>query len=53
MLSGVTVIALVREGKSVHNRAPEFRLAAGDVLVLLGSHKQLDDATQILTPTGD
>ncbi|HEY2990391.1 MAG TPA: cation:proton antiporter [Candidatus Binatia bacterium] len=51
--SGVTVIALVREGKSIHNPAPEFRLAAGDVLVLLGSHKQLDDAGRILTPLAD
>jgi CPA2 family monovalent cation:H+ antiporter-2 len=48
--TGVTVIAVVRDGKSTHNPAPEFRLAAGDVLVLLGSHKELDDAIQILSP---
>jgi CPA2 family monovalent cation:H+ antiporter-2 len=48
--TGVTVIAVVRDGKSTHNPAPEFRLAAGDVLVLLGSHKGLDDAIQILSP---
>ena len=48
--TGVTVIAIVRDGKSTHNPAPDFRLAAGDVLVLLGSHKELDEAIQILSP---
>jgi CPA2 family monovalent cation:H+ antiporter-2 len=48
--TGVTVIAVVRDGKSTHNPAPGFRLAAADVLVLLGSHKGLDDAIQILSP---
>jgi len=48
--SGVTVIAAVRNGASVHNPGPEFRLEAGDVLVLLGSHKDLDQAAQILSP---
>jgi CPA2 family monovalent cation:H+ antiporter-2 len=47
--SGVTVIAVVREGKSMHNPGADFRLEAGDVLVLLGSHKELDQANQILT----
>lgn len=49
-LTGVTVIAVVRDGKSIHNPAAEFRLAGGDVLVLLGSHKELDQAIQILSP---
>jgi CPA2 family monovalent cation:H+ antiporter-2 len=48
--TGVTVIAVVRDGKSTHNPVPEFCLAAGDVLVLLGSHKELDEAIQILSP---
>lgn len=48
--AGVTVIAVVREGKSNPNPGPEFVLATGDVLVLLGSHKALDDATQVLSP---
>jgi CPA2 family monovalent cation:H+ antiporter-2 len=50
--SGVTVIALVREGKSIPNPGPDFRLAAGDTLILFGSHKELDQATQILSPPG-
>jgi len=48
--SGVTVIAAVRDGASNYNPGPEFRLRAGDILVLLGSHKELDQATQILNP---
>jgi len=48
--SGVTVIAVVREGRSIHNPPSKFPLAAGDILVLLGSHKELDQATQILSP---
>lgn len=49
--SGVTVISVVRDGKSNPNPAPDFVLQAGDVLVLLGSHKALDQATQLLSPT--
>lgn len=48
--SGVTVVAAVRDGTSIHNLAPEFQLKAGDILVLLGDHKALDQATQILSP---
>ena len=48
--SGVTIIAAVRNGTSTYNPGTDFRLASGDVLVLLGSHKELDQATQILNP---
>ena len=47
---GATVIAVVRAGKSYHNLGADFALAAGDMLVLLGDHKALDDAAQILNP---
>ncbi len=50
--SGVTVIAVVRAGQSIHNPGPGFRLAVGDILVLLGSHKELDEAALLLTPQG-
>jgi CPA2 family monovalent cation:H+ antiporter-2 len=50
--TGVTVIAVVREGKSTHNPGGDFVLAAGDALVLLGSHEGLDKATQILNVRG-
>ena len=48
--SGVSVIAVVREGKSYQNVGNDFKLAAGDLLVLLGGHKALDDAGRILNP---
>jgi monovalent cation:H+ antiporter-2, CPA2 family len=51
--SGVSVIAVVREGKSYPNVDNDFKLAVGDMLVLLGGHKALDDAAQILNPSGD
>jgi CPA2 family monovalent cation:H+ antiporter-2 len=48
--TGATLIAVVREGKSFHNVAPDFTLENGDRLVLLGGHKALDHAGQILSP---
>jgi monovalent cation:H+ antiporter-2, CPA2 family len=48
--SGVSVIAVIRGGKSHYNVGDDFKLAAGDMLVLLGGHKALDDAGQILNP---
>ena len=48
---GVTVIAVVRNGESIHNPPPDFLLLAGDVLVLLGSHQELDQAMRLLSPT--
>jgi CPA2 family monovalent cation:H+ antiporter-2 len=46
--SGVSVVAVVRDGKSYPNVGSDFKLAAGDMLVLLGGHQALDDAGQIL-----
>jgi K+:H+ antiporter len=50
--SGVSVIAVVRDGKSYQNVGSDFKLAAADLLILLGGHKALDDAAQILNPAG-
>jgi CPA2 family monovalent cation:H+ antiporter-2 len=51
--SGISVIAVIRDGKSYYNLGDDFKLAAGDMLVLLGGHKALDDAGQILNPPGE
>ncbi|MDP2606538.1 MAG: cation:proton antiporter [Deltaproteobacteria bacterium] len=51
--SGATVIAAVRDGKFYYSFDADFRLRAGDMLVLLGSHKALDDAGQILKPASE
>jgi CPA2 family monovalent cation:H+ antiporter-2 len=48
--SGATIIAVIRGGKAYHDIGAEFLLAPGDLLVLLGSHKALDDAAGILSP---
>ena len=48
--SGVTIIAVVRNGNPTANPPADFELAAGDVLVLVGSHQQLDDAESLLAP---
>jgi CPA2 family monovalent cation:H+ antiporter-2 len=50
--SGVTLIAAVRDGKPFHNVGPEFVIDAGDRLVLLGDHKALDGAAQLINPSG-
>ncbi len=45
------IIAVVRNGKPTANPPADFEMAAGDVLVLVGSHKQLDVAESLLTPS--
>ena len=48
-LTGATVIAIARGGEAVRNPGPDFRIAVEDILVLLGSHVELDRAMQLLT----
>ncbi len=43
-LTGATIIAIEREGKLLMNPAPDFRLAAGDVLFLFGKTEELEAA---------
>jgi CPA2 family monovalent cation:H+ antiporter-2 len=42
--TGVTIIAVVRDGQPFTNPPPEFEIRSGDILVMLGSHAQLDQA---------
>lgn len=51
--TGVTLIAVVRDGKPTTNPGGDFRLCGGDVLVLLGSHAQLDAAQELLSRTAE
>ena len=51
--TGATVIAVVRDGKPIHQVGPEFVLQADDLLVVLGAHKALDDAAQLISPRSD
>ena len=44
-----SVLALVRDGVSVESPPLDHRLQPNDILVLLGSHADLDRAVQLLT----
>ncbi|MDX9972278.1 MAG: NAD-binding protein, partial [FCB group bacterium] len=47
--TGVTVIAIVRQGKATTNPSPDYCFLAGDILVLLGAHTEIDKAKSLLT----
>jgi CPA2 family monovalent cation:H+ antiporter-2 len=50
--TGVTIIAVVRDGQPFTNPEPELTIQAGDILVMLGSHAQLDRAmSRLAEPT--
>jgi CPA2 family monovalent cation:H+ antiporter-2 len=49
--TGVTIIAVVHDGQPVTNPPPDLVIQQGDILVMLGSHAQLDRALSRLNPT--
>ena len=51
--TGVLIVAVTRAGKPTPSPGPDFRLEAGDVLVLVGTHKQLDAAKAALEASQD
>ncbi|MCC5842658.1 MAG: cation:proton antiporter [Verrucomicrobia bacterium] len=46
--TGATIVALDRDGKSRVNPGPDIELLRGDLLLLLGTESQLDDAEKHL-----
>ncbi len=50
--AGATVIAVVRGERSHTNPSPEMKLEAGDCLVLVGSHQEVDRAFEALEELG-
>jgi monovalent cation:H+ antiporter-2, CPA2 family len=48
--TGVTVIAVVRGERSHPNPHPDLQLEAGDHLVLMGSHAEMEQAFDLLEP---
>jgi monovalent cation:H+ antiporter-2, CPA2 family len=48
--TGVTLIAVVREGETKVSPGAKYRLAAGDLLVLLGSAEKIERALKVLQP---
>jgi K+/H+ antiporter YhaU regulatory subunit KhtT len=49
--TGVTVVAVVRDGLTDVNPGSEFRFEAGDIVVLLGAPEQIDLAIEQLNAT--
>ncbi len=47
--SGASVIAVVRDGAAITNPGPDLSLREDDIVVLLGSHQELDRAAALLT----
>ncbi|MCA9242876.1 MAG: cation:proton antiporter [Phycisphaerales bacterium] len=51
--TGVTIVAITRNGKPTANPPPDFRFEASDVLVLVGGHNALTKARDLLAaPSG-
>lgn len=48
-MSGTTVIAVVRKGEAMTNPHADFLVEEGDILVLLGSHAELNKANELLS----
>ncbi len=49
--TGTTIIAIVRNGEPTTNPNADFVVNSGDVLVLVGAHEQLENATALLDGT--
>ncbi|TAN60294.1 hypothetical protein EPN18_08890 [bacterium] len=47
-LTGASIIAVVRHGSAKTNPAPDFIITPGDILVILGSHAELNAAVAAL-----
>jgi CPA2 family monovalent cation:H+ antiporter-2 len=47
--SGASVIAIARGGEANTNPGPDFMLQSGDIVVLIGGHRELDEAMNLLT----
>jgi CPA2 family monovalent cation:H+ antiporter-2 len=48
--TGTTVVAAVHDRRPLPNPPPDYRVATGDFLVLIGSHAQLNSAIELLQP---
>lgn len=46
--TGVSIVAVLRQGSVIASPGPEFEFTAGDVLVVVGTRHGLDAATQLL-----
>lgn len=46
--SGASIIAIVRDSKPIFNPPPDVQLAEGDILVLIGTHRDVESAFNVL-----
>jgi CPA2 family monovalent cation:H+ antiporter-2 len=51
--TGATVIAIARNGEASTNPGPDFMLQSDDIVVLIGGHRELDAAVNLLTRTNE
>lgn len=51
--TGVSIVAITRAGQPIPNPDPETKLHKGDVLVLVGAHRQLEQARRLLVEGDD
>jgi CPA2 family monovalent cation:H+ antiporter-2 len=47
--TGASVIAIARNGEANTNPGPDFTLQPDDIVVLIGGHRELDEAMNLLT----
>ncbi len=47
--TGASVIAIARNGEANTNPGPDFMLQPDDIVVLIGGHRELDEAMSLLT----
>jgi K+/H+ antiporter YhaU regulatory subunit KhtT len=47
--TGASVIAVARNGEANTNPGPDFTLQPDDIIVLIGGHRELDEAMNLLT----
>lgn len=54
--TGVSLVAVIRGGKAATNPPPDWVFALGDILVVIGAHREVDAAERLLAaapePTG-
>ncbi|MFD5125722.1 cation:proton antiporter regulatory subunit [Streptomyces sp. NPDC058385] len=46
--TGVSIVAVLRRSEAIPSPAPDFRLAGGDVLIVIGTSEGVDAAAEIL-----
>jgi CPA2 family monovalent cation:H+ antiporter-2 len=48
-LTGAGLVAVIRDGKATTNPHPDWRFALGDILVVIGAHREVDAAERLLS----